>query len=159
NSRLWRTRHGYRYLRLAMFRRIKPQLHADIERQLDHFARVLDDGHMLILEPEGRLSRDGSLRRPLVALYALVNRPRRPVCVLPVAVTYDTLTTGKARIFIDIQPEMHGLETRDRGTLDAELMTAIRGGCRVTGGQLAAGFWLARTATDAAWSAATLAGA
>src|SRR5699024_9352931 len=63
----------------------------------------------------------------------------------------------KARIFVDIRPEMTGLDTYDRRTLDDRVMTAIRSGCRVTGGQLAAGFWL--THGNAGWSGAALAGA
>lgn len=159
NTRLWRTRHGYRYLRLAMFRRIKPHLRANIEQQLDYFANLLDAGHMVILEPEGRLSRNGYLRRPQAAMHEFLMRSSQPVRVLPVAVTYDELTLGKAHVFVDIQPEMQALERLDRAALDQYVMDTIRAGCRVTGGQLAIGFLLSLPVIDAEWSEQALANA
>lgn len=138
-SRQW---YGYRHLRLAVFRRIKPHIRQAIDCQLDRLARLLERGELVILEPEGRVSHDGSLRRPQAVLHALVNRPTRPVRVLPISLTYDTLTTGSARIFVDIHPELTGLAGLSRRALDERTMAAIRSGCRVTGAQLVAGFLL-----------------
>lgn len=157
DDRLWRRRHGYRHLRLAMFRRIRPRLHANIKRQLADFIALLDAGHLLILEPEGRLSRDGGLRRPRAALHALVNRQRRAVRVLPVAMTYDELTSGKPRIFVDIQLEIDDPGGLDRRALDSQIMAAIRSGCRVTGAQLAASFLLRLDSITDSWTPAALA--
>ncbi|MDN5936608.1 MAG: hypothetical protein L0H75_10640, partial [Nitrosospira sp.] len=95
--RFWRKPYGYRQLQLTVFRRLKPHLSNLIGRQIDHFTQLLERGQVLILEPEGRLSLDGAIRRPRAALHQLINRPYRPVRVLPVAVTYDILTTGPAR--------------------------------------------------------------
>lgn len=148
---LLRQRYGYRRLRLDVFKRIKPHLRDSINCQLDHFVRLLECGQMVILEPEGRLSLDGRLRRPRAALHALINRPERPVRVLPISITYDTLTTGHARIFVDIRPELACLDRLPRRMLDQRIMAAIRSGCRVTVGQLIAGFLLFYTSPRDTW--------
>src|SRR5699024_5363220 len=101
---------------------------------------------------EGRLSRNGHLRRPRAALHALLNGVQQPVRVLPVAITYDTLTTGKSRIFVDIQPEMTQLQGLARRTVDQRVMAATRGGCRVTAGQLAAAFFSLHVEPADSWS-------
>lgn len=138
---LWRRRFGYRQLQRGVFRQLRPYLRHSIDRQLEYCAELLRQNRLLILEPEGRLSRDGHLRRPRAALHALLNRVQQPVCVLPVAMTYDTLTTGKTRIFVDIQPEIRQLQGLARKTVDQRVMAAIGNGCRVTGGQLAGAFF------------------
>lgn len=149
---LWRIRYGYRHLRLKIFRRIKPYQRQTIESQIDHFTGLLQHGQMVILEPEGRLSLDGHLRRPRSALHEFINRPRRPVRVLPVSVTYDTMTIDNARIFVDIHPEMTELHGLARQQLDQCVMTTLRAGCRVTGGQIAAGFFLFHLSRDDNWT-------
>lgn len=148
---LRRKRYGYRHLRLAVFRHIKPYLRESIDRQLEHLTRLLEQGQLVILEPEGRLSLDGALRRPRAAMYELINRPQRPVRVLPISITYDTLTTGHGRIFIDVQPELSELDGVPRRVLDNRVMASIRSGCRVTAGQLCAGFLLFHPAPGDAW--------
>jgi 1-acyl-sn-glycerol-3-phosphate acyltransferase len=149
---LWRKRYGYRHLQVAVFGRIKPHLRDLIDRQMDHFTKLLEGGQVLILEPEGRLSLDGALRRPRAALHELIKRPNRPVRVLPISVTYDTLTTGYPRIFIDIQPELIGLERLSRRVLDDRVTASIWSGCRVTGSQLVAGFLLSHLSPGDVWS-------
>lgn len=154
--KLWRRHYGYRHLRLAVFRRIRPHLHDLIDHQIDHFTQLLEHGQVLILEPEGRLSLDGALRRPRAALHELINRPNRPVRVLPISITYDPLTTGRRRIFIDIQPELSRLGGVSRRVLDDRVTASIRFGCRVTGSQLVAGFLLSLSGPRDAWSERTL---
>lgn len=149
--RLSRQWYGYRHLQLAVFRRIKPHMRQVIDCQLDRLARLLERGELVILEPEGHVSHDGGVRRPQAVLHELVNRPARPVRVLPISLTYDTLTTGAARIFVDIQPELTGLGGLARRGLDERVMAAVRSGCRVTGAQLAAGFLLYQPAGER-WS-------
>jgi hypothetical protein len=149
---LWRKRYGYRHLQVAVFGRLKPHLRDLIDHQIEHFTRLLECGQVLILEPEGQLSLDGALRRPRAALHELINRPNRPVRVLPISVTYDTLTTAHPRIFIDIQPELAGLERLSRRVLDDRVTASIWSGCRVTGSQLVAGFLLSRPSPGDDWS-------
>lgn len=153
---LWKRLYGYRQLQLGVFRRLKPHLNHLINRQMDHFTQLLESGQALILEPEGRLSLDGTFRRPRASLHELANRPHRPVRILPVAFTYDALTTGSARIFVDIQPELTGLARLSRRVLDNRIMSSIHAGCRVTGSQLVAGFLLSRPHIGDAWSEAAL---
>jgi hypothetical protein len=129
-------------VQLAVFKRIKPHLRDLINHQIDHFTSLLEHGQVLILEPEGRLLLDGAFRQPRAALHELINRPNRPVRALPISATYDTLTTGRARIFIDIQPELSGLERLSRRAFDDRVTAPIWSGCRVTGSQLVASFLL-----------------
>lgn len=152
---LWRQRYGYRHLRREVFHRLKPHLRTSIDRQLALFTNLLECGHMLILEPEGALSLDGSLRRPRAAMHVLINHTQAPVRVLPVSLTYDTLTTGKTRTFVDIQPEMTDLKEKSRDSIDQSVMTAIRAGCRITGGQLSAGFFLFHSNPENDWTGTT----
>ncbi|CAH9019005.1 hypothetical protein [Candidatus Nitrosacidococcus sp. I8] len=137
---LWQDRYGYRHFSIKVFTRLKPFLNDLIDQQIDFFVQMLNHDQVILLEPEGQLSLDGSLQRPRSALYDLITRPSKSVQVLPISITYDSLTTQKQRIFIDIQPELSGLEKLSKHIIDEQVTRSVWAGCRVTGSQLAFGF-------------------
>ncbi|CAB1276551.1 lysophospholipid acyltransferase family protein [Candidatus Nitrosacidococcus tergens] len=137
---LWQDRYGYRHFQIKVFTRLKPFLNSLIDQQIDFFVQMLNHDQVILLEPEGQLSLDGSLQRPRSALYDLITRSSNPVHVLPISITYDSLTIQKQRIFIDIQPELSELEKLPKHIIDDQVTRSVWAGCRVTGSQLAFGF-------------------
>ncbi len=83
-----------------------------IRKQLEFFAELLSRGKTLFLAPEGDLSPDGRLCPIRGSLYRLVNMSRRKVKILPMNITYDFMTTGRMKAFLNIGreiPETKGL--------------------------------------------------
>jgi 1-acyl-sn-glycerol-3-phosphate acyltransferase len=77
-----------------------------IRKQLDYFARLLNQGEILFLAPEGELSPDGRLCPIRGSLYRLINMSKNPVKILPMNISYDFMTTSKIKAFLNIGPEI-----------------------------------------------------
>lgn len=139
----WRHRdllfryHGLSKLTQQCLSEIVPYERTVVESQLQHFSRLLDDGATLLLEPEGVVSVDGRFGRPRAGLQALLNRPRVVPRVLPVGVTYDSMTNGRERVFVGIGPELCGMRGLDRRETDERVTEAIHKQLSVTCSQLA----------------------
>ncbi|HET8700680.1 MAG TPA: hypothetical protein VFL97_03325 [Nitrococcus sp.] len=130
-------RGGYRRLRTACFRRLKPFERAVIEAQLARFIALLEAGEPVILKPEGVVSPDGSLSRPRAALYMLINRVAAPLCVLPVSITYDCMDS-EARVFLCVGRQISRLRGLPKTEIETRIMEDVRSGRTVTCSQLAA---------------------
>ncbi|MEJ2687026.1 MAG: 1-acyl-sn-glycerol-3-phosphate acyltransferase [Gammaproteobacteria bacterium] len=130
--RLYYERGGLSVLTLDRYRAIKPYQRAAIQRQLETFVGLLEAGELVQLAPEGVISPDGTFARPRGALHALLNMSRAPVRLLPVSITYDYMTTGRPRVFVNVgseQTQMRGLSRRET---DRRVMELIVSGATVT---------------------------
>lgn len=139
---LLRRRHGLSKLTLPCFRAIAEYERRAINAQLDRFVALLDRGESVQLEPEGTISTNGDFHRIRSGLYTLLTHPRRPPHVLPVGITYDFMCTGSARVFVNVGPELVGLEALPRREVNARVAGAIRTLTTVTVSQLASSFLL-----------------
>ncbi|MEJ2643970.1 MAG: 1-acyl-sn-glycerol-3-phosphate acyltransferase [Gammaproteobacteria bacterium] len=125
--RLYYERGGLSVLTLKRYRAIKPYQRAAIQQQLQTFVGLLEAGELVQLAPEGVISPDGTFARPRGALHTLVNTPRAPVRLLPVSITYDYMTTGRPRVFVNVgseQTKLRGLSRRDTDRRVMELIVS-----------------------------------
>lgn len=118
-----------------------------IDKQLSWFVKILDRGGILFLAPEGTLSPDGKLCRVRDALYRLVWETKTPLHILPVNITYDFMTPKKMPIFLNVGPEIDGLENLSRADLDALVRSRILSLSIITFSQLAS-FYLWQKAKE-----------
>lgn len=132
--------HGLSKLQRSLFRELLPYERSIIESQLQYFTRLLEQGDTLVLEPEGVVSVDGRFARLRGALHALLNRPQAGLRVLPLGITYDSMTRGRERIFVNIGPEICDLQGLSRKATDERIAAAIRSQLTVTCSQLASQF-------------------
>jgi 1-acyl-sn-glycerol-3-phosphate acyltransferase len=119
---LLRQQYGLMKLTRACFRRLRPHEEAVIGRQLNRFVDLLEEGAVMLLEPEGAISVDGSLGRLRLGLHILLNRPRVPVRVLPVGIVYDFMTRERPWVFVHIGreiPDLGGLSRRETSCVRA----------------------------------------
>lgn len=134
---LLRRHRGFARLERSCFVSLLPYERAVIAAQLEVFVQLLDRGGVLLLEPEGVVSRSGGFGRFREGLYQLVNRPRADVRVLPVGITYDFMTTARPRVFVNFGPELTHLRGLSRDTLEHRVGRAIAAQTTVTASQLA----------------------
>ncbi len=122
----------------------------DIERQIEDLAACMRNGHSLYTSPEGRLSPDGCLSPIPGGLARLLEVAPEDTRVLPIAIMYDFIHTGRARMFVDVAApieEAGRLAPRDLAErLRAEWLGAMRFTCT----QLATGILVARSAEPGA---------
>jgi 1-acyl-sn-glycerol-3-phosphate acyltransferase len=127
-AQLLRSDYGLARLSMARFRQRRQAEQAAIAGHLDCFIRLLEQGAVVQIEPEGRLSRDGRLGRMRSALYILLNAPQAEVRVLPVAVTYDAMTRSRPGAFVRFGAEtfaLRGLSQQETNRCMAALLARL----------------------------------
>lgn len=138
-DRLLRSDYGLAKLSVVRVRQRRQAERATIAGHLECFIRLLEQGEVVQIEPEGRLSRDGRLGRMRAALHILLNAPETEVRVLPVAVTYDSMTCGQPGAFVRFGAETGALRGLSRQETDRRMaamlarlmtLTASQLGCR-----------------------------
>jgi len=77
-----------------------------IVKQLQVFARILDEGGVCLLAPEGHLSPDGRFWPVKSGLYRLLRMTKEEVRILPINTTYDFMTRGRMKINVSIGKEI-----------------------------------------------------
>lgn len=132
--------HGLRRLTLGRFRAVKPGQREAIDEQLEQFTRLLERGETVLLAPEGAISQDGRFHEMRNALPALVKRPSRPARVLPVGITHDFMAGGREHVFVNVGPEMTGLEAYSRRDLCRQVAGSVQSLLTVTATQLASDY-------------------
>jgi hypothetical protein len=100
---------------------------------LRRIVELIRSGKVLLLFPEGRPSPDGTIGPIRKGLGTLARRGR-PDTILPIAVAYDSLTTGRARAYVAFGREL-GVPTD--GVEDA-VLSALRQTTPLTCGQVVA---------------------
>ena len=133
---------GLTKLNRSQFRALKPYEKATIGSQLQLFVEMLDEGEVLQLAPEGAVSRDGHFARIRAGLHVLLNRPKAPVRVLPVGITYDFMTQDRQWVFVNVGPELLDLRGLSLSEASSRVTQAILAQSTITISQLASQFIL-----------------
>lgn len=107
-----------------------------VKEQLGKFIELLNEGAILYITPEGRLSQDGMLGQLKDSLLILIDEAETEV-VVPTNITYDFLTDGKTKILVQAGEEMRGLDQLDRKEKSKKLRRRILGLTTINLGQLA----------------------
>jgi len=107
-----------------------------VRKQLGRFTDLLEDGGVLYITPEGKLSEDGLLGSLKDSLLILIDKTDRSIKTVPTNITYDFLTTAKSRIFLHIGEERTNLEELSRKERSKELRESILSLTTVTMSQL-----------------------
>lgn len=134
---LLRLRHGLSKLNPAFFQILKPYEKEIISAQLQYVLHLLENGRTVQLQPEGIISRNGCMAPFRNGLHLLISRSRVPIRVLPVGITYDFMTAGRPRMFVNIGPELTDLSAGSRKAVNALIAKAILAQSTVTAAHLA----------------------
>lgn len=76
---------------------------ARVAGDLRRIARVVRDGHPMVLFPEGRVSPDGAIG-PVGDILVTLARVGRAAAIVPVAVAYDPLRPGRTAVAVAVGP-------------------------------------------------------
>ena len=96
-----------------------------IRRQLEYFANLLNRGKTVFLAPEGELSPDGKLCPLRGSLHRLVKMSREEVKILPMNISYDFMTTGRLKIFLNIGREIPDTKGLAKADLDRQVKDSL----------------------------------
>ena len=126
------------YLADGRYERLREQLRARVDQQLERLSRSLDRGDTLWFAPEGAVTLDGKIMRLRGGLQTLLGRARFDVRCLPANVTYDFMT-NRRRITacISVGPVLTDLRAADQAALAQQVSTALARQTVVTMSQLA----------------------
>jgi len=89
-------------------RRAEARVLASAKRQLAELAAWLRAGGSVYTSPEGRLSPDGRLGPVRAGMLRLLRAAPADTRVLPIAIVYDFMTTGRPRMWVDCAPALEG---------------------------------------------------
>jgi hypothetical protein len=112
---------------------------ASAKRALDDIAGWLRVGGSLLSAPEGKLSPDGTLSPVNGGFHRIITAAPVGTRVLPIAIVYDAMTTGRPRMFVDLAPAIESAPAVPRAALDGALRQAWLGAARLTCSQIASG--------------------
>ncbi len=133
---------GLRRLRLPALRRIAPAFRSAVDAQLAHFALRLDRGRCVYFAPEGSISMDGHFGRIRAGFFRVAHATAVPPWIQPMALGYDTLAPGRARVVVRIGARFRADTTLDRRSFDARLRSSILNLAPVTPSHLLARYLL-----------------
>lgn len=125
-------------------RRAELRVLATAKEQLADCVEWLRTGGSLYTSPEGRLSADGRLSPCRAGLTRVLRAAPPDTRVLPIAIIYDYMTTGRLRMWIDLAPAILDGNTLTRPALERRLRAAWMGAARFTCTQLASGLLVYR---------------
>lgn len=131
-------RYAFRRLNRRAMQALAPFERGVIASQLRLFVELLEAGETVLLEPEGKTSPDGHFHRPRQALHHLLNVPVRRPHVLPVALSYDSMCAGRARVLVRFGRPRYDLNGLSRRETDAAVRHAVLEQWTVTISHLAA---------------------
>lgn len=133
-------------------RRAERRMVETARAQLRAMSDWLVAGGSLILAPEGHLSVDGLLSTARAGLRLLLRDAPPDTRVQPIAIVYDSLTTGRLRMVVDFAPQIVDAARLTASQLDQRLRAAWLDAARVTCSQLATAALVLRHAQPAASS-------
>lgn len=90
--------------------KIRERHHCTIMTQLRHLTRILDKGGSLFIAPEGRVTPDGRFGKMRAAFTRIVQQAYVDVRMLPINLTYDFMDTERAKVIVNIGPEVPSLK-------------------------------------------------
>ncbi|HUY78342.1 MAG TPA: hypothetical protein VMV29_16335 [Ktedonobacterales bacterium] len=119
-----------------------------VKRQIEDIAHWFWQGGSLYTAPEGRLTPDGRLSPITSGLHRLLRLAPPDTRIVPIALIYDTMTTRRPRLFVDVAPPIEQAGTLHPHELDARLRAAWLTTMRFTCTQLASGALMRLPAQD-----------
>lgn len=126
-----------RYFKSEFRKAVKKTKLEAVKEQLGEFIELLNDGAVLYITPEGRLSQDGKLGHFKDSLLILIDEAEPDVVAVPTNITYDFTGKGKTKIFVHVGEETRGLEDLDRNEKSRRLREKVLGLTTINLGQLA----------------------
>ncbi|HEY7126383.1 MAG TPA: hypothetical protein VH540_20750 [Ktedonobacterales bacterium] len=129
-----------RFLLPRRYTEYKERQRLKLARQLQTLADVLKQGDTLWLAPEGRITPDGAVRHILSGVGQVLDLAPPGTRVLPVNISYDFMTTGRARACICIGPPLTALAGLARAELSERIRSAITRQTVVTMSMLGSSF-------------------
>src|SRR5258706_13450270 len=120
-------------------RRAEARVLAAAKRQLAELAAWLRAGGSVYTSPEGRLSPDGRLGPVRAGMLRLLPAAPADTRVLPIAIVYDFMTTGRPRMWVDCAPALEGGAQLTARELESQVRAAWLAAARFTCTQLATG--------------------
>jgi 1-acyl-sn-glycerol-3-phosphate acyltransferase len=129
--------------------RVKQKVLQKLRRELANLEAWGAQGGSLWCAPEGQISPDGTLSPLAAMLYRLLQASKPDACIIPISITYDTMTLARPRIFVTLSAPIEHAAFLSRKELEARLYQKWRSGACFTCTQLASGFLvqMQRTAT------------
>ncbi len=125
-------------------RQIEQRVVARIHTQLEEIVACLWRDGSFFGSPEGQLSPDGRISPLNAGFHRIVRAAPPDLRVLPVALTYDFMTTGRPHIFVDFAPALEYAPKLPRAELDQLLRHSWLRHMHFTCTQLASGFLMER---------------
>lgn len=121
-------------------RRVVARIHA----QLDEVVACLWRDGSFFGSPEGQLSPDGHISPLHAGFHRMVRAAPPDLRVVPIALTYDFMTTGRRHIFVDFAPAIEYAPKLPQAKLDQRLRRSWLQHTHFTCTQLASGFLMER---------------
>lgn len=119
------SRWGLRRVRLEILRRIAPAFRRVIREQLEGYGRRLHAGRCVYIAPEGVTSATGCFGRVRLGPRWLYRHTLEPPALLPAALSYDALATGKCRVIVHVGRLVRGLDASSETAFAAQLRRLI----------------------------------
>lgn len=132
--------HGPEILLGPTRRFLQRRVVARIKESLAGLDAWLWTGGSLYGSPEGQLSPDGKLSPINSGMHRLVRAAPPDTRIIPIYITYDFMTVGRMRIFVDFAPAIEHAPALPQKELDAQLRQAWLRNAHFTCTQLASGF-------------------
>jgi hypothetical protein len=118
-----------------------------VKRTLADQAEWLWQGGSIYSAPEGKFSPDGHFSPITGGFHRVLRAAPAETRVIPIAITYDFITTGQMRVFVDLAPAIEHAPTREPHAFNASLRNAWRQAARFSATQLGAGFVASQAGT------------
>ena len=131
---------GLRRLRPEILRELAPGFRATIAGQLGRLVELISTGRVVYLAPEGVTSRSGRFGCVRAGAWEVYRRCRNPPPVLPVALSYDPLCSGRVRAVVAVGQALSAIDAGCRRDFDARLRIEILRLSAVTCSHLASRF-------------------
>jgi len=128
--------------------KIREQCLKQIDQQIGVFANILDKGGVCMVAPEGDLSPDGSFVGVKSGLHRILARTKNTVTIQPVNVTYDFMTMGRIRLYLNVGDEFEVNHLTSRMELDDKVRLGIVAQSQVTMGQIGSEYFLRKLEAD-----------
>lgn len=125
-------------------RPVERRVVARIHEQLDDVVACLWRDGSFFGSPEGQLSPDGRISPLHAGFHRLVRATPPDLRVVPIALTYDFMTTGRPHIFVDFAPAIDYAPKLPQAELDQRLRCSWMLHTHFTCTQLASGFLMER---------------
>lgn len=119
-----------------------------VKRTLAEQAEWLWQGGSIYSAPEGKFSPDGRFSPITGGFHRVLRAAPAETRVVPVAITYDYLTAGRMRMFVDLAPAIEQAPSLAPRALDAVLHEAWRRAARFHGTLLGTEFVAERAGTS-----------